>query len=145
MSNMALLTVSEKFAGATYAKSVALEEDLETEAEDVARVVAEDNTEAVAEEVAAEEDATEEATEVAAEFAAKDLFEDEEMSLRLFDEPASNCSPEDMLTIGESLDAGDSEAAAVEESPEQLQTIPAVKTVAAKTPEESLYIGTFIE
>ena len=96
---MALLTVSEKFAGATYAKSVALEEDLETEAEDVARVVAEDNTEAVAEEVAAEEDATEEATEVAAEFATKDLFEDEEMSLSLFDEPASDCSLEDMLTI----------------------------------------------
>jgi len=142
MLNTEAFTVSEKFAGATYANSTALEEDLETEAEDFARVVAEDSAEAVAEEeTAAGEDTTEEATEVAAE----DLFEDEEMSLSLFDEPASNCSLEDMLTICESLDAGNSEATAVEESPEQLQTIPAVKTVAAKTPEESLYIGTFIE
>lgn len=146
MLNTEAFTVSEKFAGATYANSTALEEDLETEAEDFARAVAEDSAETVAEEeTAAGEDTTEEATEVAAEVAAEDLFEDEEMSLSLFDEPASNCSLEDMLTICESLDAGNSEATAVEESPEQLQTIPAVKTVAAKTPEESLYIGTFIE
>lgn len=134
---MALLTVSEKFAGATYAKSVALEEEIEDDTEDAAENVAEDATEDE------RDDATDEATEVAAGLVAEDVTED--VAKSPLDEPASDCSLEDMLTIWESLDSENSEATTEDESLEQLQNIPAVKNVAAKTPEESLYIGSSIE
>ena len=134
---MALLTVSEKFAGATYAKSVALEEEIEDDTEDAAENVAEDETEEE------RDDATDEATEVAAGLVAEDVTED--VAKSPLDEPASDCSLEDMLTIWESLDSENSEATTEDESLEQLQNIPAVKNVAAKTPEESLYIGSSIE
>lgn len=134
---MALLTVSEKFAGATYAKSVALEEEIEDDTEDAAENVAEDATEDE------RDDATDEATEVAAGLVAEDVTED--VAKSPLDEPASVCSLEDMLTIWESLDSENSEATTEDESLEQLQNIPAVKNVAAKTPEESLYIGSSIE
>lgn len=134
---MALLTVSEKFAGATYAKSVALEEEIEDDTEDSAENVAEDATEDATEDE--RDDATDEATEVAAGLVAEDVAKSP------LDEPASDCSLEDMLTIWESLDSENSEATTEDESLEQLQNIPAVKNVAAKTPEESLYIGSSIE
>lgn len=138
---MALLTVSEKFAGATYAKSVALEEEIEDDTEDAAENVAEDATEDATEDE--RDDATDEATEVAAGLVAEDVTED--VAKSPLDEPASDCSLEDMLTIWESLDSENSEATTEDESLEQLQNIPAVKNVAAKTPEESLYIGSSIE
>ena len=126
---MALFTVSEKFAGATYAKSIVLEEETifvtDNETEDAAESVAEEEPEKVEKDVA--EDAVDNATEDIAEVFAKSPFEDEEISLTSPDEPVSK--PE----------------TAEEESSEQLQIIPAVKTVTAKTPEESLYIGTSIE
>ena len=97
----------------------------------------ENDTDNATEDIA--EEATEEATEVAAELAAEDVAKSP------LDEPASDCSLEDMLTIWESLDSENSEATTEDESLEQLQNIPAVKNVAAKTPEESLYIGSSIE
>ena len=94
--------------------------------------VAEDSVDCAVEEVT--EDATEEATDVVAEdvaeVVAESAIEDEKIAKSSPDETVSDVSLEDTSTTAEG------------ESPEQLQTNPAVKTVTAKTPEECLYIGT---
>ena len=79
------------------------------------------------------EDVAEDAAEEVAEVVAESTTEDEEIAKSSPDEAVSEDSLEDTSTTAEG------------ESPEQLQTIPAVKTVTAKTPEECLYIGTSIE
>jgi hypothetical protein len=72
MSNTVPFTVSEKFAGATYAKSSALEEVIDTPADETGDEE-ENKVEDVADNVA--EDVTEDATE----FEVTNPFEDEEI------------------------------------------------------------------
>ena len=71
---MVPFTVSEKFAGATYEKSIVLEEDTNSKSEDETGDEEDNKVEDVADNIA--EDVTEEATE----FEVANPFEDEEIS-----------------------------------------------------------------